>query len=99
MDEELKRFLGDVKSAFSGSRILLFGSRAKGSARPDSDYDLIIVSRRFKGIPFADRPYHVWMKSDAVLAADLLCYSPEEMKSVAKKSVVLKDALKHAISV
>ena len=39
------------------------------------------------------------MKSDAVLAADLLCYSPKEMKSAAKKSVMLKDALKYAKSV
>jgi len=31
--------------AFSPRRILLYGSRANGTARPDSDYDLLIVWR------------------------------------------------------
>jgi len=32
-------------AAFAPSRILLYGSRAAGNARPDSDYDLLIVWR------------------------------------------------------
>ncbi len=32
-----------IVSAFAPKRILLYGSRASGDARPDSDYDLLIV--------------------------------------------------------
>ena len=31
-------------SALHPNKIVLFGSRARGDARPDSDYDLLIVS-------------------------------------------------------
>jgi predicted nucleotidyltransferase len=33
-----------IASAHPRARILLFGSRAEGTARPDSDYDLVIVT-------------------------------------------------------
>src|SRR5213592_1468620 len=39
-DLVLQTGLGDVR------RIILFGSRALGDARPDSDYDLLVVLRR-----------------------------------------------------
>jgi predicted nucleotidyltransferase len=31
------------------SRIILFGSRARGDARPDSDYDLLVIVRDASG--------------------------------------------------
>ena len=35
--------LDQVVSVFHPRRIILFGSRAKGKARADSDYDLVVV--------------------------------------------------------
>ncbi len=96
MNAQMKKFVKDVKLAFN-AQILLFGSRAKGEQRKDSDYDLIIVSDFFKGIPFADRAYHVWIRTKAAVPADIFCYAPRELKKTAKKSVVLKDALSYAI--
>jgi predicted nucleotidyltransferase len=34
-----------VSSILPGSRVLLFGSRARGQADKDSDYDLLIVTK------------------------------------------------------
>lgn len=99
MDEELKQFKTDIKNAFLDAKILLFGSRAKGTARPDSDYDLIIISKAFENISPIERPYKVWMKSTANIAADLLCYAPNEVDKIAKSSVVLRDALKYAVAI
>ncbi len=99
MDEKLKKFTIEIRNAFSDATVLLFGSRAKGTARSDSDYDLIIVSKQFKGIPFANRPYAIWSKSQTVIAADLLCYAPNEVDEIARKSFILKDALKYAVSI
>ena len=35
--------------------LILFGSRAEGQADEWSDYDFIVVSRDFEGIPFIER--------------------------------------------
>ncbi|MBI5635485.1 nucleotidyltransferase domain-containing protein [Candidatus Micrarchaeota archaeon] len=96
MNAQMKKFVKDVKLSFN-AKILLFGSRAKGKQKKGSDYDLIIVSDFFKGIPFADRAYHVWIRTKAAVPADIFCYAPSELKKTAEKSTVLKDALSYAI--
>lgn len=41
--EELNRLVGAIVRAFDPVAIYLFGSRARGGAREDSDYDLMVV--------------------------------------------------------
>lgn len=62
--------------------VYLFGSRARGDARPDSDVDLIIVSSAFRDMP-------VWKRwevlgdalSEVLQPIEGLAYSPEEFES------------------
>ena len=42
-DEVLNEIKRRILAACDPSQIILFGSRAKGTARPDSDFDLLIV--------------------------------------------------------
>ena len=42
-DAALERLVAYVRDVARPQRIVLFGSRATGHARPDSDYDLLIV--------------------------------------------------------
>lgn len=42
-DERLVRFLDEVVRTHHPLAVYLFGSRAEGRARPDSDYDLLVV--------------------------------------------------------
>ena len=44
-DKVLKEIARRMVSAFAPRKILLYGSRATGTARPESDYDLLIVWR------------------------------------------------------
>ena len=99
MDEKLNMLLKDIRRLYGDARILLFGSRAVGRARTDSDYDLIVISGKFEGVPFQNRAGEIWRNSDAVLAADILCYTPEEFQSAPKNSSILRDALSHAVQV
>jgi predicted nucleotidyltransferase len=39
LDEMVKRIVDE----FAPASIILFGSRARGEARPDSDYDILVV--------------------------------------------------------
>ena len=48
----LTRLRSALADAYAGrlERIVLFGSRARGDARPDSDYDVAVFLRDFAGI-------------------------------------------------
>lgn len=97
MDEDLNQLLRDIRKRFHDAKIFLFGSRAKGNATQDSDYDLIVISKKFEKTPFVNRAGEIWLHTDAALAADMLCYTPEEFARQSKISIVLKDAMKHAV--
>lgn len=99
MDNDLKAFLKDIRRLYYDAAIYLFGSRAKGDARKESDYDLIVVSNLFEKIPFVNRGGTIWRNSKAGIAADLVCYTPEEFKKISKTSYILKDALKYAVQI
>ena len=48
--EVIKRFKNEVKESLEGrlDRIVLFGSRARGDAEPDSDFDFLVTVRRLQ---------------------------------------------------
>lgn len=65
--------------SYEPERIILFGSRARGEADAQSDYDLIVIKRTER--PFLDRlqemvPYLVQFDH----AAEILVYTPEEFE-------------------
>jgi predicted nucleotidyltransferase len=63
-DSEIAQKLKDVLSQRFGNifdRIILFGSRSRGNAQPDSDYDILIVLKT----------YYDWLLENDILDA---CY-------------------------
>ena len=65
------------------ARILLYGSRARGDAQPDSDWDLLILLdgpvERHRTAAIHHQLYHLELEIDAVLSA--LVLSQEEWDS------------------
>ncbi len=43
MDTQLKEIVEKIAAAIDPVKIFLFGSRARGDAEPDSDYDLAVI--------------------------------------------------------
>jgi predicted nucleotidyltransferase len=67
-------------------KVYLYGSRARGTSRPDSDIDLIIISNKFYKMPFWKR----WeIIGDAIAEImepiEVLAFSPEEFEKKKEK--------------
>ncbi len=60
-------------------KVILFGSRARGDARPDSDIDLLVIARSTKPRYRRAAPLYGAL-SDILAPMDILVYSPEEVE-------------------
>lgn len=93
MNIELEAAIKKIATEYQPEKIILFGSRAKGEERPDSDYDFIIVKntnerwiRRSLSIP------------DVPFRADFFVYTPDEFKKMQEEgNIFLEGALKDGI--
>lgn len=58
-DRWIERFRRDalpkLLEEFKPDKIIIFGSRVRGTARKDSDIDVIVISSYFANIPFLKR--------------------------------------------
>ncbi|MDD9954335.1 MAG: nucleotidyltransferase domain-containing protein [Candidatus Woesearchaeota archaeon] len=62
-------------------RVYLFGSRARGDAHEDSDYDFAIISESFNGMRFIERQLLIRpliRNAIGYVPFDVVCYTPEE---------------------
>jgi predicted nucleotidyltransferase len=83
-----------IVQGFDPERIVLFGSYANGTARPDSDVDLLVV------LPFEGKPF--WKSLEIAnyvnppFAMDLLARRPDDMaRRYALGDPLIKGALDH----
>lgn len=74
-------------------RAILFGSRARGDSRPDSDVDLIVVSAGYRGMRAGQRMYRTRKAWDLPVAVDFLCFTPEEFGELAAKTSIVSLAV------
>ena len=80
-------FINTLKSkGIMLEKVYLYGSRARGNSRPDSDIDLILVSPKFYKMPFWKR----WEIIGDALAEimepiEVLAFSPEEFEKKKEK--------------
>lgn len=58
-------------------RAILFGSRARSDSWEHSDWDVVLVSREFEGVPFPERGSRVLLAL-SVSDVEPLCYTPDE---------------------
>jgi predicted nucleotidyltransferase len=83
--EEIANFLKQrlAKSGLAEARVVIFGSRASGAAREDSDVDVAIRSSAFRGKNLFERAH---LTTDAEISAiekfdlpfDIMTLTPEE---------------------
>ena len=88
---------GHVNSVLPGSRVVLFGSRSRGTARNDSDVDILVISENEykpqEKINLESAINKILVKAYH-LPFDVLLYSKSEIeRRKAEKSLVIYHAL------
>ncbi len=92
-----KEALPKLVEEFGPEKVLIFGSRARGTADEDSDIDIIVVSSYFADIPFLRRMPHVLKKVPFLKHVDYLCYTRSEYEKIKNESAIIMDALENAV--
>ena len=97
--ELLRGFRDKLSKKIPISKMILFGSRAKGKPGKWSDFDVIIVSESFKGKKSRTRAigFHDYWNLD--YPVDFLCYTPEEFDKLKKQVSIVKEAVKNGIEI
>ncbi|BES81580.1 nucleotidyltransferase domain-containing protein [Pyrodictium abyssi] len=98
VSRDVKRLVKDLEAySVKVEKVLLFGSIARGDYTEDSDVDLVIVSRDWSQLRIEERLrllYRLWRgRRDATFVPS----TPEELKKLLQKSIVLQDASKYWI--
>jgi predicted nucleotidyltransferase len=88
----IEKFVERVKERFRPRAIILFGSRARGDELKGSDYDLIVVSEEFRGVPFLERLSMLYELWDLDCHLDILAYTPEEFEEKRQEIGVVREA-------
>jgi predicted nucleotidyltransferase len=96
----LQQIWDEIERRYAPQHVILFGSRATGRARRDSDIDLILVSPRFEGQEMADRTRDFLLEVRPYrcgIAMDVLCYTPEEFEVMSTGIGMVAEAVKEGV--
>jgi predicted nucleotidyltransferase len=80
IDDKLRELIvSRIVSLAQPEKIILFGSRTRGTARPDSDIDLLVIARSKQ--PRYRRAAPIYgVLSDILAPMDILVYDPQEVE-------------------
>lgn len=93
VDGWLSSFLKSVEDKYSPSKVILFGSRARGDHLKTSDVDLIIVSEHFADKNWIQRMRDVSELWEGLVNIEALCYTPEEFNKKTQEIGIVREAV------
>ena len=99
LKEPLEVFRRNVRRRIRVEAVWLFGSRARGDARPDSDVDLIVVSPDFRGLDLVERSRLIRPCWEADISVDILPYTPEEFDRLRQGITLVRTAVTEGVEV
>ncbi len=94
-----KKFAYKINKRYNPVKIILFGSRARGDYLKDSDYDFLIISKKFKNKDFIFRASELYDFWDEPVDIEPLCYTPEEFAKKKKQIGIVQQAVKEGIEI
>lgn len=96
---ELRRFKEALSGRFRITRMILFGSRARGDHLSTSDVDLIVVSPDFASMPFLRRIREVVALWESDLDLEVLPYTPEEFERKKEEIGIVAVAAREGVEI
>lgn len=91
--------LDSIKKRFKPEKIILFGSRAKGYALKESDYDLLVVSVAFAKVDMYQRMVDIYHLQTVPITVDVICLTPKEFDERKRSIGIIHDAIKEGIDI
>ena len=77
--ELLDKMVSRVRRVARPEKIILFGSRARGEARPDSDFDLLVIKKSKR--PRFKRSAEIYAAlADLPAEVEVMVYTPGEVR-------------------
>ena len=99
VDGVVERLKARVGERLQVESLILFGSRAKGSGDEWSDYDLIVVSPDFDGVPFLERGRQLFPLREQGVSYDFLCYTPSEFARLSSQITLVREAARTGLRI
>jgi predicted nucleotidyltransferase len=103
VDHWIERFqkeaLPKIVEEFKPEKVIILGSRVRGTADENSDIDVIVVSSCFTNIPFLKRMPLVLRRVPFLKHIDYLCYTHREYERIKDESAIIMDALENSIEI
>ncbi|MEX0786276.1 MAG: nucleotidyltransferase domain-containing protein [Dehalococcoidia bacterium] len=91
-------FIDQVKRRYQPQKVLLFGSRARGEASPNSDYDLLVVASTFEGTKLTDRATEIYRTWPLWAGLDCICLTPAEFERSRRKVSIVREIDREGIA-
>ena len=93
--EQIKNIIVDETNP---QQIILFGSRARGDNRPDSDYDLLIVFAKpyevSPGLHPVDKIYRAFYKRKIRVSTDILAVTSDKYDELSEETGLIYNHVK-----
>ena len=103
MDEEdlrkVKELRRRVEQHLDIDEFIFFGSRAYGEPLKHSDFDIIVVSKDFKGLRMAERMNVVFDHWEHDEMLEVFGYTPEEFEMKKKEIGTIREGVKRGVRV
>jgi len=95
----LKEFKKRIDRIAKIDRMILFGSRARGDEKKNSDVDIIVVSKEFKNKKSFRRSPPFYLEWNSEHDTDIICLTPEELEKKKDQIGIIKTALKEGVEI
>jgi len=79
IDRLLAEVVARIREAVQPERVILFGSRARGEARPESDFDLLVIKESDQPRYRRSAPLYTAL-ADLPVEVEVVVYTPEEVR-------------------
>ena len=97
----VEKFKRKLSKKLDIEKLVLFGSRARQNFSDESDFDLLVISKDFEGVPWYLRGKDIYLEWRDSRPLEVLCFTPSEVKRKMEFPVrgIVAEAIETGVSV